>query len=61
MRYWYVLQRKGKCLLPAALAFREFVLKQAGSFAYEISFAGPVICKNCGSGAVQWLTGFLSV
>jgi LysR family transcriptional regulator, low CO2-responsive transcriptional regulator len=32
MRHWYVLQRKGKRLSPAAQAFKEFVLKQASQF-----------------------------
>jgi hypothetical protein len=32
MRHWYVLQRKGKQLSPAAQAFKEFVLKQAAQF-----------------------------
>jgi len=32
MRHWYVLQRKGKRLSPAAQAFKEFVLKQAAQF-----------------------------
>ncbi len=32
MRHWYVHQRKGKRLSPAALAFKEFVLKQAAQF-----------------------------
>ena len=32
MRHWYVLQRKGKRLSPAAQAFKEFVLNQAAQF-----------------------------
>lgn len=32
IRHWYVLQRKGKRLSPAAQAFKEFVLKQAAQF-----------------------------
>ena len=32
MRHWYVLQRKGKRLSPAAQTFKEFVLKQAAQF-----------------------------
>ena len=32
MRHWYVLQRKGKHLSPAAQAFKESVLKQAVQF-----------------------------
>jgi len=32
IRHWYVLQRKGKRLSPAAQAFREFVLNQAAQF-----------------------------
>jgi DNA-binding transcriptional LysR family regulator len=32
MRHWYVLQRKGKRLSPAAQAFKEFVLDQAAQF-----------------------------
>jgi len=32
MRHWYVLQRKGKRLSPAAQAFKAFVLKQAVQF-----------------------------
>jgi DNA-binding transcriptional LysR family regulator len=32
MRHWYVLQRKGKRLSPAAQAFKDFVLKQAAQF-----------------------------
>ncbi len=32
IRHWYVLQRKGKRLSPAAQAFKEFVLKQAAKF-----------------------------
>jgi DNA-binding transcriptional LysR family regulator len=31
-RNWYILQRKGKRLSPAALAFKEFVLNEAGRF-----------------------------
>jgi DNA-binding transcriptional LysR family regulator len=31
-RHWYVLQRKGKRLSPAAQAFKQFVLKQAVQF-----------------------------
>jgi len=31
-RNWYILQRKGKRLSPAAVAFREFVLNEAGRF-----------------------------
>lgn len=32
IRHWYVLQRKGKRLSPAAQAFKEFVLNQAAQF-----------------------------
>lgn len=32
MRHWYVIQRKGKRLSPAAQAFKEFVLEQAAQF-----------------------------
>ena len=32
MRHWYVLQRKGKRLSPAAQAFKDFVLNQAPQF-----------------------------
>jgi DNA-binding transcriptional LysR family regulator len=32
IRHWYVLQRKGKRLSPAAQAFKAFVLKQAAQF-----------------------------
>jgi DNA-binding transcriptional LysR family regulator len=32
IRHWYVLQRKGKRLSPAAQAFKQFVLKQAAQF-----------------------------
>jgi len=32
IRHWYVLQRKGKRLSPAAQVFREFVLNQAAQF-----------------------------
>ena len=32
MRHWYVIQRKGKRLSPAAQAFKEFVLNQAAQF-----------------------------
>lgn len=32
MRHWYVLQRKGKRLSPAAHAFKQFVLSQAAQF-----------------------------
>ena len=31
-RHWYVIQRKGKRLSPAAQAFKEFVLEQAAQF-----------------------------
>jgi len=31
-RYWYILQRKGKRLSPAAIAFKQFVLEQAAAF-----------------------------
>jgi DNA-binding transcriptional LysR family regulator len=31
-RQWYILQRKGKRLSPAAKAFKDFVLKQAAEF-----------------------------
>lgn len=31
-RHWYVIQRKGKRLSPAAHAFRDFVLNQAEKF-----------------------------
>ena len=31
-RHWYVIQRKGKRLTPAALAFKKFVLEQAKEF-----------------------------
>ena len=41
MRHWYVLQRKGRRLLPAAQAFRKFVLKQRrSSFVYRNSGSG---------------------
>jgi hypothetical protein len=32
MRHWYVLQRKGKRLSPAAQAFKDFVLNHAAQF-----------------------------
>ena len=32
MRHWYVIQRKGKRLSPAAQVFKEFVLEQAAQF-----------------------------
>ena len=32
MRHWYLIQRKGKRLSPAAQAFRAFVLEQAEQF-----------------------------
>ena len=32
LRHWYILQRKGKRLSPAAQAFRIFVLEQAREF-----------------------------
>ena len=32
MRHWYVIQRKGKRLSPAAQAFKSFVLEQAEQF-----------------------------
>jgi DNA-binding transcriptional LysR family regulator len=32
MRHWYVIQRKGKRLSPAAQAFKAFVLEQAEQF-----------------------------
>ncbi len=32
LRYWYILQRKGKRLSPAAQAFKQFVLEQAKTF-----------------------------
>jgi hypothetical protein len=32
MRHWYVHQRRGKHLSPAAQAFKEVVLKQAAQF-----------------------------
>lgn len=31
-RHWYILQRKGKRLSPAAIAFKQFVLEQAAAF-----------------------------
>jgi DNA-binding transcriptional LysR family regulator len=31
-RHWYILQRKGKQLSPAAMEFKQFVLKEAGRF-----------------------------
>jgi DNA-binding transcriptional LysR family regulator len=41
MRLWYVLQRKGKHLSPAAQAFKEVVLKQAEQF---------IRCRNSSNG-----------
>ena len=32
LRHWYVIQRKGKRLSPAAIAFRQFVLDEAKRF-----------------------------
>ncbi|MDH5388096.1 MAG: LysR family transcriptional regulator [Gammaproteobacteria bacterium] len=32
LRYWYILQRKGKRLSPVAVAFKEFVLNEASKF-----------------------------
>lgn len=32
LRYWYILQRKGKRLSPVAMAFKEFVLNEASKF-----------------------------
>jgi DNA-binding transcriptional LysR family regulator len=32
IRHWYVLQRKGKRLSPAAHAFKDFVLNHAAQF-----------------------------
>jgi DNA-binding transcriptional LysR family regulator len=32
LRHWYIMQRKGKRLSPAALAFKSFVLEQAREF-----------------------------
>ncbi|MES0327001.1 MAG: LysR family transcriptional regulator [Gammaproteobacteria bacterium] len=32
LRYWYILQRKGKRLSPVAIAFKEFVLNEAAKF-----------------------------
>jgi DNA-binding transcriptional LysR family regulator len=32
LRYWYILQRKGKRLSPVAKAFKEFVLNEASKF-----------------------------
>jgi DNA-binding transcriptional LysR family regulator len=32
VRHWYILQRKGKRLSPAAQAFKTFVLEQAKEF-----------------------------
>lgn len=32
LRYWYILQRKGKRLSPVAKAFKEFVLEEASKF-----------------------------
>ncbi|UCB54453.1 MAG: hypothetical protein JSW45_10965 [Thiotrichales bacterium] len=40
MRHWFVVQRKGKRLSPAALAFKDFVLNQAEQF---IRLPGPII------------------
>lgn len=31
-RHWYIMQRKGKRLSPAANAFKTFVLEQAKAF-----------------------------
>jgi len=31
-RHWYIMQRKGKRLSPAAQAFKTFVLEQAKEF-----------------------------
>ena len=31
MRHWYVVHRRGKRLSPAAEAFKQFVLKEAGT------------------------------
>jgi DNA-binding transcriptional LysR family regulator len=30
LRYWYIVQRKGKRLSPVAQAFKDFVLKESG-------------------------------
>lgn len=32
LRYWYILQRKGKRLSPVAVTFKEFVLNEASKF-----------------------------
>lgn len=36
LRHWYVIQRKGKRLSPAALAFKTFVLEQAKNFIRQV-------------------------
>ena len=43
MRHWFVVQRKGKRLSPAALAFKDFVLNQTGQF---IRLQGSVIAEK---------------
>jgi DNA-binding transcriptional LysR family regulator len=39
-RHWYVIQRKGKRLSPAAIAFRQFVLDEAQRFE-PVQVIGP--------------------